>query len=230
MALLSRGLAATAAFIGVIWLAQKGVQSQAPVTQDERAIVGDAVVLTCRVDRADGSPIQWSNPAGQTVYFGDKRALKDSRIELVHANKSELSVLINNVTLDDEGDYRCSLFTDDVQTVVSVLTVYAVPEDPVIGGYESPVVEGAPVSLLCSTAGSKPAARLSWLRDGKSLSGAVEERVSEAAWGGRTFAVTSRVAFRATRDLDQARLTCEVTHEALQDSLSSSVTLTVHCE
>lgn len=50
-------------------------------------------------------------------------ALRDNRIELVHASWSELTISISDVMLSDEGMYTCSLFTMPVRTAKAYLTV-----------------------------------------------------------------------------------------------------------
>ncbi len=50
-------------------------------------------------------------------------ALRDNRIELVRASWKELTISINDVTLSDEGQYTCSLFTMPVKTSKAFLTV-----------------------------------------------------------------------------------------------------------
>ncbi|KTF81394.1 hypothetical protein cypCar_00020235 [Cyprinus carpio] len=50
-------------------------------------------------------------------------ALRDNRIELVRASWKELTISISDVTLSDEGQYTCSLFTMPVKTTKAFLTV-----------------------------------------------------------------------------------------------------------
>lgn len=50
-------------------------------------------------------------------------ALRDNRIELVRASWKELTISISDVTLSDEGQYTCSLFTMPVKTSKAFLTV-----------------------------------------------------------------------------------------------------------
>lgn len=50
-------------------------------------------------------------------------ALRDNRIELIHASWSELTISISDVMLSDEGMYTCSLFTMPVRTAKAYLTV-----------------------------------------------------------------------------------------------------------
>lgn len=50
-------------------------------------------------------------------------ALRDNRIELVRASWHELSISVSDVSLSDEGQYTCSLFTMPVKTSKAYLTV-----------------------------------------------------------------------------------------------------------
>uniref|UniRef100_A0A4W5M5U8 Cell adhesion molecule 3 n=1 Tax=Hucho hucho TaxID=62062 RepID=A0A4W5M5U8_9TELE len=97
-----------------------------PVTQDATVSVGGTVTLTCRVAASDNSSLQWSNTAQQTLYFGEKRALRDNRIQLHRSTGTELSITIGNVQLSDEGEYTCSIFTMPVRTARATVTVLGV--------------------------------------------------------------------------------------------------------
>lgn len=46
-----------------------------------------------------------------------------------------------------------------------------VPDKPQILGVTQPVLEGDQVTLTCVTSGSKPAAEIRWLRNGKEVTG-----------------------------------------------------------
>lgn len=50
-------------------------------------------------------------------------ALRDHRIELVRASWQELTIRISDISLSDEGQYTCSLFTMPVKTTKAFLTV-----------------------------------------------------------------------------------------------------------
>lgn len=139
-------------------------------------------------------------------------ALRDHRIELVRASSQELTIRINNISLSDEGQYTCSLFTMPVKTTKAFLTVLGeiawwshlpstsvhlilqpfkplsenvcdltfffylsdntgVPGQPEITGFAKPAMEGDIITLTCMTTGSKPAARIQWLRNDKEVQG-----------------------------------------------------------
>ncbi|KAM3933155.1 cell adhesion molecule 2 isoform 2-T2 [Leptodactylus fuscus] len=191
-------------------------QGQFPVTQNVTAIEGGTVNLTCRVDQNDNTSLQWSNPAQQTLYFDDKKALRDNRIELVRASWHELSISISDVTLSDEGQYTCSLFTMPVKTSRAFLTVLGVPEKPHITGYTSPVMEGDPIRLTCKTSGSKPAADIRWFKGDQEITDV--EKKQEKDSNGKTFTVISVLDFRGDRKDDGAIVSCRVDHESLNST------------
>ncbi|XP_061904671.1 cell adhesion molecule 2a isoform X4 [Entelurus aequoreus] len=188
----------------------KGVSGQYPLVQNVTVTGGGTANMTCRVEYNDNTSLQWSNPAQQTLFFGDKKALRDNRIELVRASFSELTISINNVTLSDEGMYTCSLFTMPVRMARAYLTVLGVPEKPEIDGLTKPAMEGDHITLTCMTHGSKPAADLRWFRNEKEVKGAKEVNAS-----GKTFTVRSSLQLHVDRNDDGVAYTCKVDHEAL---------------
>uniref|UniRef100_A0A8C4RRD2 Cell adhesion molecule 2a n=1 Tax=Erpetoichthys calabaricus TaxID=27687 RepID=A0A8C4RRD2_ERPCA len=188
-------------------------QGQFPITQNVTVTEGGTANLTCRVDHNDNTSLQWSNPAQQTLYFGDKKALRDNRIELVRASWHELSISISDVTLADEGQYTCSLFTMPVKTSKALLTVLGVPEKPEINGLKKPTQEGDKITLTCKTSGSKPAADIRWFKNDKEIKGVKEVNAS-----GKTFTVKSTLELQADRNDDGATVICRVDHEALSST------------
>nr|XP_027806591.1 cell adhesion molecule 3 isoform X3 [Marmota flaviventris] len=142
-----------------------------PWTSDETVVAGGTVVLKCQVKDHEDSSLQWSNPAQQTLYFGEKRALRDNRIQLVSSTPHELSISISNVALADEGEYTCSIFTMPVRTAKSLVTVLGIPQKPIITGYKSSLREKDTMTLNCHSSGSKPAAQLTWRKGDQELHG-----------------------------------------------------------
>ncbi|XP_042167635.1 cell adhesion molecule 2a isoform X2 [Oncorhynchus nerka] len=202
----------------------KGSSGQQPLVQNQTVTEGGTANMTCRVEYNDQTSLQWSNPAQQTLFFGDKKALRDNRIELVRASWSELTISISEVTLADEGMYTCSLFTMPVKTAKAYLTVLGVPEMPEIDGLTKPALEGDEITLTCMTHGSKPAADLRWFRNEKEIKGAKEVNAS-----GKTFTVTSSLQLLVDRDDDGAAYTCKVDHVALlQTPQQTTEVLEVH--
>ncbi|XP_053312870.1 cell adhesion molecule 2 isoform X2 [Spea bombifrons] len=205
----------------------KASQGQFPITHNVTAVEGGTVNLTCRVDQNDNTSLQWSNPAQQTLYFDDKKALRDNRIELIRASWHELSISISDVSLSDEGQYTCSLFTMPVKTSKAFLTVLGVPEKPHISGFTSPVMEGESIQLTCKTSGSKPAANLTWFKNDKEIQGVKKTQQRDS--NGKTFTVVSILDFRGDRRDDGAIIRCRVDHVSLNSTPQiATQTLEIH--
>uniref|UniRef100_A0A8B9FB39 Cell adhesion molecule 3 n=1 Tax=Amazona collaria TaxID=241587 RepID=A0A8B9FB39_9PSIT len=202
-----------------------------PTTSDETVVTGGTVVLKCQVEDPDDSSLQWSNPAQQTLYFGEKRALRDNRIQLEKSTPNELTISISDVVLSDEGEYTCSLFTMPVRTAKALVTVLGVPQKPQIFGHEQPIDEEKLARLTCRSSGSKPAAQLRWRKGNKELKGGCPNPCTEVVEdpNGKTFTVSSRVEFRVTKEDNEAEVTCTVDHESLQNAeRSTTQKLQVH--
>ncbi|XP_060940818.1 cell adhesion molecule 3 [Limanda limanda] len=184
-----------------------------PVTSDETVSVGGTVTLTCHVAESDNSSLQWSNTAQQTLYFGEKRALRDNRIQLHRSTSTELSIMIGDVQMSDEGEYTCSIFTMPVRTARATVTVLGVPGKPQISGFENAVPEGGKVTLTCTSTGSKPPASLIWYRGDQELEG--RPNVVEPVPDDPTYNVSSELTLEVSREDDNALITCAVDHPSL---------------
>uniref|UniRef100_A0A8D0H1I9 Cell adhesion molecule 2 n=1 Tax=Sphenodon punctatus TaxID=8508 RepID=A0A8D0H1I9_SPHPU len=206
----------TEGFFWVVKFVQICSQGQFPLTQNVTVVEGGTANLTCRVDQNDNTSLQWSNPAQQTLYFDDKKALRDNRIELVRASWHELSISVSDVFLSDEGQYTCSLFTMPVKTSKAFLTVLGVPEKPQISGFASPVMEGERMELTCKTSGSKPAADIRWFKNGKEVKEVKYLKEEDA--NRKTFTVSSTMDFKVDRSDDGAVVSCRVDHESLSST------------
>lgn len=186
-----------------------------PVTSDETVAVGGTVTLTCHVSENDNSSLQWSNTAQQTLYFGEKRALRDNRIQLHKSTPTELSITISDVQLSDDGEYTCSIFTMPVRTARATVTVLGVPGKPVITGFEDAVQEGGSITLTCSSTGSKPPAELHWYRGAERLEG--RPNVVESNPNEPTYTVTSVLTLPVTREDNNAMIACAVDHPSISN-------------
>ncbi|KAM3615724.1 uncharacterized protein V6R79_006764 [Siganus canaliculatus] len=201
----------------------KGSQGQFPITQNVTVVEGATANMTCRVDHNDNTSLQWSNPAQQTLFFGDKKALRDHRIELVRASSQELTIRIGDVSLSDEGLYTCSLFTMPVKTTKAFLTVLGVPGRPEITGFTKPAMEGDLITLTCTTSGSKPAAHIRWFRNDQEVQGATNVNAT-----GKSFTVKSSLQIDVDRWDDGVAYTCSVEHVSLSSPYMTTEVLEVH--
>ncbi|XP_046883957.1 cell adhesion molecule 3 isoform X2 [Hypomesus transpacificus] len=183
------------------------------MTSDQTVAVGGTVTLTCQVQESDNSSLQWSNTAQQTLYFGEKRALRDNRIQLHRSTSTLLSITIGEVQLSDEGEYTCSIFTMPVRTARATVTVLGVPGKPQISGFEDAVQEGGELTLTCTSSGSKPPAKLRWYRGQEELPGRPD--VVESNPDEPTYTVISELTLTASRDDDNVMIACAVDHPSL---------------
>uniref|UniRef100_A0A8D0B2B8 Cell adhesion molecule 2 n=1 Tax=Salvator merianae TaxID=96440 RepID=A0A8D0B2B8_SALMN len=143
-------------------------------------------------------------------------SLRDNRIELLRASWHELTIRVTDVSLSDEGQYTCSLFTMPVKTSKAFLTVLGVPESPQISGFVSPVMEGDRMELTCKTSGSKPAADIRWFKNDKEVKDVKYSKEEDA--NRKTFTVSSTMVFKADRNDDGAVVSCRVDHESLNST------------
>ncbi|XP_072449330.1 cell adhesion molecule 1-like isoform X2 [Chiloscyllium punctatum] len=186
------------------------------VTDNVVVVEGEVATISCRVKNNDDSVIQLLNPSRQTIYFREVRPLKDNRFQLVNFSSSELRVSLSNVSLVDEGKYVCQLYTDPPQEAFATITVLVPPETPIIDANKDILREGEEVEFTCSTAGSKPAAEIKWLKGDEEIqesAGNVEEDPREE----KLFNVTSRLVLKVSRLDDGLPVTCQVEHPAVKD-------------
>ncbi|XP_006895694.1 PREDICTED: cytotoxic and regulatory T-cell molecule [Elephantulus edwardii] len=125
---------------------------------------GHMLVLKCVVPQVKSSSLQWLAPSGFTIFFNDHPALKNSKYQLLHHSISQLSISVPNITLQDEGVYKClhysntSVRTKEVKVIVLVSPRKAILEVSTIraqNGEQHVVVK-------CSTIRSWPPPEITW--------------------------------------------------------------------
>lgn len=62
------------------FLCVAGISGQHPLVQNVTVTEGGTANMTCRVEYNDNTSLQWSNPAQQTLFFGDKKGELISQI------------------------------------------------------------------------------------------------------------------------------------------------------
>ncbi|XP_043941230.1 cell adhesion molecule 3-like [Protopterus annectens] len=184
-----------------------------PVTSDKIVKQNDTVVLNCTVQDNDEGTLQWSNPLMQTLYFGDKKALRDKRIKLMQSTDKELTISISRVTIDDEGVYTCTLMAFPAHIAKATVTVLGVPTTPKISGYGGPVQEGGSVELECETTNSRPPAKLLWFLGEQQLNSSQPFVAKEA--NHKTYTVISSVEVTVSKEDNEATVLCVVEHDSI---------------
>ncbi|NXB65743.1 CRTAM protein, partial [Struthidea cinerea] len=108
--------------------------------------------------------LQWLNPHGFTIFLNTQRVLRDQRYKLLRYSKDELSIQLSNVTVQDEGVYRCFYYSRHFKRKSQNVEILAAPSHPVL---EVSQDAGRGVKLSCYTWGCKPQPQISWLLDSR---------------------------------------------------------------
>ncbi|XP_014443403.1 cytotoxic and regulatory T-cell molecule [Tupaia chinensis] len=197
------------------------VQEALLATHTEKVTVtveeGQTLTLTCTAAPTPtrATSLQWLAPSGFTMFLNDRPAFKNSKYQLLAHSAGQLTVSVPNVTLQDEGSYRCLRYSDSVTTEEVKVVVLATPSKPTL---EASVVRGQngeeDVVLTCSTVRSKPPPQITWR-----LSGGLElYGVTLHAWkaDGKTYDSTSTLRVRSHGS--HATADCVVRHPGLRGS------------
>uniref|UniRef100_A0A8C8Z259 Cytotoxic and regulatory T cell molecule n=1 Tax=Prolemur simus TaxID=1328070 RepID=A0A8C8Z259_PROSS len=125
---------------------------------------GHTLTLKCVTPVSKAASLQWLTPSGFTIFLNEHAALKNSRYQLLHHSASQLSIRVPNVTLQDEGVYKCLHYSNSVSTKEVKVIVLATPFKPTL---EASVVRKQNgeehVVLKCSTVRSRPPPQITWL-------------------------------------------------------------------
>ena len=148
----------------VLFCTVSGDQRFALEPQDRTAIVGETIIMACRVVNKKGN-LQWSRDG---FGLGTDRELKGYPRYTMTGNDDEgdYSLQIRNVNLEDDAPFQCQVGASEgfraIMSRSAQLTVFVPPEPPKIvnGDFVSTVV-GNEVELTCESDGGKPAAEVS---------------------------------------------------------------------
>ncbi|XP_063112022.1 cytotoxic and regulatory T-cell molecule isoform X2 [Cavia porcellus] len=125
---------------------------------------GHTLTLECATSPGKTASLQWLAPSGFTMFLNGHPALKDSRYQLLHHSATQLSIQVANVTVQDEGVYKCLQYGNSVSTKEVRVIVLATPVKPTL---EASVIRRPNgkehVVLRCSAQRSKPPPRITWL-------------------------------------------------------------------
>uniref|UniRef100_A0A8C5XBU6 Cytotoxic and regulatory T cell molecule n=1 Tax=Microcebus murinus TaxID=30608 RepID=A0A8C5XBU6_MICMU len=125
---------------------------------------GHTLTLKCVTSLSKAASLQWLTPSGFTIFLNEHAAFKHSKYQLLHHSASQLSIRVPNVTLQDEGVYKCLRYSNSVSTKEVKVMVLATPFKPTL---EASVVkkqnEEEHVVLKCSSVRSKPPPQITWL-------------------------------------------------------------------
>ncbi|XP_005142835.3 cytotoxic and regulatory T-cell molecule [Melopsittacus undulatus] len=171
---------------------------------------GEDLNLHCTLSSDDGSARQWLNPHGFAIFLNTQRALRDQRYKLIHYSKDELSIQLSNVTVHDEGVYKCFYYGIPFKSKNKTVKVLAAPSNPVL---EVSRDTERSVILSCYTQGCKPQARITWLLDnGIELPGDTKHKLEA---DGKKWTTSSTLTVLAYGPNSTA--SCIIHHQALRE-------------
>ncbi|NWW59494.1 CRTAM protein, partial [Ifrita kowaldi] len=153
--------------------------------------------------------LQWLNPHGFTIFLNAQRVLRDQRYKLLRYSKDELSIQLSNVTVQDEGIYRCFYYSRHFKRKSQNVEILAAPSHPVL---EVSQDAGRGVKLSCYTQGCKPQPQISWLLDnGIELPGDTRHRLGA---DGKKWSTSSTL--RVLSYSREVTASCIIQHPALR--------------
>ncbi|MGH0186273.1 UNVERIFIED_CONTAM: hypothetical protein FKN15_020684, partial [Acipenser sinensis] len=196
--------------------------SQEP--QDQVVVSGQSVTLPCVIVGYRGM-VQWTKDG---LALGGERDLPGwTRYSIMGEPMSdEHSLLIDSAELADDAVYECQATQAALRSHRARLTVLVPPEDPTVD--DGPVVRlkaHAPYNLTCRASGAKPAAEITWYREGELQEAAVYSK-SLMEDGKRE--LSSSMLLITPEDQDTGRaFTCHVSNPAAPAGKQTSVTLNV---
>uniref|UniRef100_A0A8C3JS97 Cytotoxic and regulatory T cell molecule n=1 Tax=Calidris pygmaea TaxID=425635 RepID=A0A8C3JS97_9CHAR len=168
---------------------------------------GEDLNLRCTLSGDEGSARQWLNPRGFAIFLNTQRG-KDERYKLIHYSEDELSIQLSNVTVHDEGVYKCFYYGTPFQSENKTVEVLAAPSNPVV---EVSQDTGRSITLYCYTQGCKPQPQITWLLDnGIELPGDTKHKLEA---DGKKWTTTSTLRVLAYGP--NSTVSCVARHQAL---------------
>ncbi|KAK2871071.1 hypothetical protein Q8A67_023598 [Cirrhinus molitorella] len=117
---------------------------------------GETLVLKCpHRNFSMNGHMEWRNPKGHLLFFNSDKALRDPRSSIFTLNSSEYTLHLSNVTLKDEGSYRCLLYDDEVLSKKFKVKVLGIPKIE-IAEYKDKTI------IKCTTEANGHPPELSW--------------------------------------------------------------------
>ncbi|XP_065594576.1 cytotoxic and regulatory T-cell molecule [Cyrtonyx montezumae] len=187
------------------------LQGDFPGAASETVILqeGEDLNLHCTLSDDSRAARQWLNPRGFAIFLNNHRALRDQRYKLIHYSEDELSIRLSNITVHDEGVYKCFYYSMPFKRKMTTVKVLAAPSKPVLQASRD--TEGS-VTLSCYIQGCKPQAQVTWLLDnGTQLPGDTRHKLEA---DGKKWTTTSTLTVLAYGPNSTA--SCLVHHKALQ--------------
>ncbi|XP_043935367.1 cytotoxic and regulatory T-cell molecule [Protopterus annectens] len=187
-----------------------GGSSQNYQREDVKVPEGGNIVFNCSFTDPDGSVLEWTNVKSHIIYFNELQGIKDQRYKLLHYADAQSTISLSNVTLQDEGVYRCTYYSSPLRIKEVNVIVLAPPSHPVFNVSDIISNDNVYKKLTCHTVGSKPAPKITWLLNNTlEISGITESKFEE---DGKKCNTSSTLVIRVRNY--NLRVDCIVRHES----------------
>lgn len=200
--------------------------------EDQTAVVGETVVMACRVLNKAGV-LQWTK---DDFGLGSDRNLSGfERYSMIGTeDEGTFSLQIRPVTLEDDGRFQCQVSPGPEAASMAIRSRYATlavtipPEPPqIVQGSHLITTEDREVELECQSRAGKPAAEIIWLDgDGNLITNNVEVFKEVLADGKRTN-VKSVLKLSPKMHYHNKNITCQAQNAAERSPRSVSLLMEV---
>lgn len=197
---------------------------------DRSAILGDTIVLACRVVNKAGT-LQWTKDG---FGLGSDRDLSGfPRYSMVGSDdEGDFSLQIGSVSLEDDATFQCQVGAVDgvkgIRSRSAPLTVFVPPEPPkIVQGEFLKTTAGMTVELTCESHAGKPPAELTWLDgSGNVVTSGVEYKTEPLSDGKRANAALTWT-LSPSREHDGKTFVCRSENKALKQPMLASIRMEV---
>ncbi|XP_016132246.1 cytotoxic and regulatory T-cell molecule [Sinocyclocheilus grahami] len=178
---------------------------------------GETLVLKCpRKNFSEDGHMEWRNPQGHLFFFNNEKALRDPRSSIFTLNNSEYTFHLSNITLNDEGLYKCLLYDNTVITKRFKVKVLGMPKIE-MSEYKDKTI------IKCSAEANGHPPELSWVISGveiEALPNTLREERSNRALAVSILTVKTHIR--------TATVKCLAKHTALPKQLINFITIENH--
>ncbi|XP_031761737.1 kin of IRRE-like protein 3 isoform X2 [Xenopus tropicalis] len=202
----------------------EGQSSFTQQPQDQVVVAGQPVSLLCAIPGYHGL-LLWIKD-GLAIGVGrDLSGYPRYSVGGDHLS-GEHHLMIQRAELQDDAMYECQAIQAAIRSRPARLTVLVPPDDPVITG--GPVISiraGDPLNLTCHADNAKPAATITWMKNGEVLNGATYYKT--LLRDGKRESIISTL-FVSSSDIENGQtITCRATNKAVPGGKEATVTINI---
>ncbi|XP_055516866.1 kin of IRRE-like protein 3 isoform X1 [Leucoraja erinacea] len=192
--------------------------------EDRVVVAGHPVTLSCAVAGYRGIVLWTKDGLGLGV---EKQLPGFPRYSIVGDHSAgEYSLRIEKAQLMDDAVYECQATHAALRSQPARLTVLIPPDNPVISN--GPVVSlkvGDSLNLTCRADNAKPAAVITWIRDGEPLGGATY--IKRLLKDGKRESISSSLHIPPSEIENGQRIICRAKNAAVPEGREAEVTIDI---